>query len=72
MLPFFGLVLFVSLRFSRSRGQVVPVVLRGSTVAEEADGIDRYWGCMAWVAFLYRIPRRKTDRELSLYFKMAN
>lgn len=41
--PVFGFVLLVPLRLPRSRGQVVPVVLRRPAVAKEADGVDRDW-----------------------------
>lgn len=54
--PLFGLVLLLPLRLSRSRWQVVPVVLRRSTVAKKADWIDGDRRRMAWMTLFNRVP----------------
>lgn len=61
-LPVFGLVLFVPLWLSRSRGQVVPVVLRRPAVAKEADGVYRDRGRMARMTLFYRVPSRQKKK----------
>ena len=65
-LPVFCLVLFFPLRFSRSRGQMVPVVLRRPIVAKEADGVDRDWWWMAQLTLLCRVPRNINKVPLSV------
>lgn len=54
--PLFGLVLLLPLRLSRSRWQVVPVVLRRPTVAKKADWIDGDRGRMAGMTLFNRVP----------------